>query len=76
MSSDTIFLRHVATALLMCHFHAKNGLKLMKSCKTCETTYFQSLKIGTKNVSLSLKIPVIDDLEPEKQNKHEKFCIF
>ena len=58
----------------MCHFHAKNGLKLTKNCKICEITYFQILKIGTKNVFLSLKIPVIDDLESEKQNMHENFA--
>ena len=46
----------------------------MKNCKICEITYFQSPKIGTKNVFLSLKIPVIDDLELEKQNMHENFA--
>ena len=76
MSSDMIFLRHVATAWIMCHFHAKNGLKWMKNWKICEIQYFQTLNIGTKNVLLSLKIPEIDNLESEIHNKVEKYCIF
>ena len=46
----------------------------MKNWKICEITYVQTLKIGTRNVFLSLKIPEIDNLESEKHNKLEKYC--
>ena len=60
----------------MCNFHAKNGPKSMKNCKICEITCFPTLKDGSKNVLLSLKIPEIDNLWLEKHNRLEKCCVF